>query len=85
MLTHKELAIKVTLPVFSFISHKTLKRAGFILWQLSACFLKKTKKTKTKEGWGDRTPLSKSVFKQVATQLNLLKSLKGYIFSTYLS
>lgn len=27
-------------PVFSFISHKTLKRAGFILWQFSACFLK---------------------------------------------
>lgn len=49
-------------------------------------FSKKTnKKTKTKEGWGDRTPLSKSVFKQVATQLNLLKSPKGYIFPTYLS
>lgn len=53
MLTHKELAIKVTLPVFSFISHKTLKRAGFILWQLSACFLKKkTKKQQNKGGMG---------------------------------
>lgn len=51
MLTHKELAIKVTLPVFSFISHKTLKRAGFILWQLSACFLK-NKQTKNKGGMG---------------------------------
>lgn len=29
------------LPVFSFISHKTLKSAGFILWQFSACFLKR--------------------------------------------
>lgn len=29
------------LPVFSLISHKTLKRAGFILWQFSACFLKR--------------------------------------------
>lgn len=28
-------------PVFSFISHKTLKRAGFILWQFSACFLQR--------------------------------------------
>lgn len=53
MLTHKELAIKVTLPVFSFISHKTLKRAGFILWQLSACFLKKqTKKQKQRRDGG---------------------------------
>lgn len=32
---------KENLPVFSFISHKTLKRAGFILWQFSACFLKR--------------------------------------------
>lgn len=32
--------IKQNIPVFSFISHKTLKRAGFILWQFSACFLK---------------------------------------------
>lgn len=28
------------LPVFSLISHRTLKSAGFILWQLRACFLK---------------------------------------------
>lgn len=28
------------LPVFSLISHKTLKSAGFILWQFRACFLK---------------------------------------------
>lgn len=27
------------LPVFSLISHRTLNRAGFILWQFSACFL----------------------------------------------
>lgn len=32
---------KENLPVFSFISHKTLKRAGFILWQFSACFLQR--------------------------------------------
>lgn len=28
------------LPVFSLISHRTLKSAGFILWQFRACFLK---------------------------------------------
>lgn len=28
-----------SLPVFSLISHKTLKSAGFILWQFKACFL----------------------------------------------
>ena len=28
------------LPVFSFISHRTLNSAGFILWQFKACFLK---------------------------------------------
>ena len=27
------------LPVFSLISHRTLKRAGFIRWQFNACFL----------------------------------------------
>lgn len=27
------------LPVLSLISHRTLKRAGFILWQFKACFL----------------------------------------------
>lgn len=32
--------MNVNVPVFSLISHKTLKRAGFILWQLRACFLK---------------------------------------------
>lgn len=26
-------------PVFSLISHRTLKRVGFILWQFKACFL----------------------------------------------
>lgn len=26
-------------PVFSLISHSTLKRAGFIRWQFRACFL----------------------------------------------
>lgn len=29
----------VSLPVFSFISHRTLNSAGFIRWQLRACFL----------------------------------------------
>jgi hypothetical protein len=32
-----------TLPVFSLISHSTLKRAGFMRWQLSVCFLNKDK------------------------------------------
>lgn len=41
ILTHGEHTRIHNLPVFSFISHKTLKRAGFILWQFSACFLKK--------------------------------------------
>ena len=27
------------LPVFSLISHSTVKRAGFMRWQLRACFL----------------------------------------------
>lgn len=36
---------KNNIPVFSFISHKTLKRAGFILWQFSACFLKRGQDT----------------------------------------
>lgn len=27
------------IPVFSLISHRTLKRAGFIRWQFRACFL----------------------------------------------
>lgn len=30
---------KQFLPVFSLISHRTLKSAGFILWQFSPCFL----------------------------------------------
>lgn len=30
------------LPVFSLISQRTLKSAGFILWQLSACFLQES-------------------------------------------
>lgn len=30
-------------PVFSLISHRTLKRAGFIRWQFSACFLEETR------------------------------------------
>lgn len=37
--------VKLNVPVFSFISHNTLKRAGFILWQFSACFLKKGQET----------------------------------------
>ncbi len=37
--------LKQNLPVFSLISHKTLKRAGFILWQFSACFLKRGQDT----------------------------------------
>lgn len=57
----KQKKLKQNVPVFSFISHKTLNRAGFILWQFSACFLKKIKKKE------DRTSLSTSVFKQVAT------------------
>lgn len=40
----KQKKLKQNVPVFSFISHKTLNRAGFILWQFSACFLKKKKK-----------------------------------------
>lgn len=32
------------LPVFSLISQRTLKRAGFILWQFSPCFLFQYKK-----------------------------------------
>lgn len=28
-------------PVFSFISHKTLNKAGFMRWQLRECFLNK--------------------------------------------
>lgn len=31
-------------PVFSLISHKTLNNAGFIRWQLSACFLSRKNK-----------------------------------------
>jgi hypothetical protein len=31
------------LPVFSLISHSTLKRAGFMRWQLRVCFLYKYK------------------------------------------
>ena len=38
---HKRKYRKQNSPVFSFISHKTLKRAGFILWQFSACFLRR--------------------------------------------
>lgn len=36
------------LPVFSLISHKTLKSAGFILWQFKACFLERKEK---RGGW----------------------------------
>lgn len=31
--------VKMNLPVFSLISHKTLNKAGFIRWQFNACFL----------------------------------------------
>ena len=36
---HKENEWSRNSPVFSLISQRTLKRAGFILWQFRACFL----------------------------------------------
>lgn len=42
-------------PDRSLMSHRTLKRAGFILWQLSACFLRGRTKTEKQDrevqGW----------------------------------
>ncbi len=39
--------IKEHLPVFSLISQSTLNRAGFILWQLSPCFLSRKNRKDT--------------------------------------
>lgn len=42
-------------PDRSLMSHRTLKRAGFILWQLSACFLRGRTQTEKQDrgvqGW----------------------------------
>ena len=35
----EELEEGTHIPVFSLISHRTLKRAGFMRWQFRACFL----------------------------------------------
>lgn len=51
---------KKSSPVFSLISQRTLKRAGFILWQLRACFLQggKKKKSRGKRDYDKQTSIS---------------------------
>lgn len=71
-------------PVFSLISHRTLKRAGFIRWQFRACFLGRNGREKLRGyrngGVGKTQPQSdtpRRVRESLGTREEMGKSVVG--------